>query len=270
MNIIKNKKYFSTRNGNHVSLFQQSNCGCWAEIEFLLFPVKSLNPDRVEYYEIVTQVIEQSGESLGSVDFFENVEDSLITEITRNQLDYINENPNKYRFSINITLKSLLNYEFYIYLLNKKDRDIILEINEFQETEGSEQSLLFSKLSKLQSIGYKLCLDGFNHHIQQACSSLGIVMWDYIKLDKYYLVYNVNRTDELNSLIKVLIPFVKHSIILNDVCLQIHDRFAKINKLLVQGYYYTTPVTLIQILKDNMERRINDKSKEAFFESERI
>ncbi len=104
--------YISSRIENSIIVRKSQSHNAWAEINFLAQEIISPKNRNIKYFEILSRVQSQSGETLGAEDFFSDLTDDLIIEIAKNQISYIQDLNIEHICSVNTTLSSLLDSDF--------------------------------------------------------------------------------------------------------------------------------------------------------------
>ncbi|WP_255202895.1 EAL domain-containing protein [Vibrio natriegens] len=147
----------------------------------------------------------KSGETLNSESFFDNIDDEFVEKVIN---------------------KSIYN-KFHI------------EINEISTS--IKYSKILKNIKRLQKLGMFIVLDAYYEENIAAHLSLGLIEWDYIKIDRSFLLYNSGDDDCLKSLIFVLRPYCKHGLIIEGVETYFQNEYLKKYNILSQGYFYSRP-----------------------------
>lgn len=184
------------------------------------------------------------GEDIDSEDFFSDLSDELIIEIVKNQILYIQELNIHQVCSINTTLSSFLDDDFYSFIIKNTHVNFLFEVNEFTIASHSQLEIIIKRLNFIKTLGTEIWLDDFLHTNNEIANTIGKITWDRIKIDRSYLTHNYIFTNDLKSLLNALSPFTENGFILEGIELEIHADFAKVNNLLGQGYYYSYPQSL--------------------------
>ncbi|WP_052810318.1 EAL domain-containing protein [Vibrio renipiscarius] len=227
-------KFIARKNGVFVTKESE-----FAVLDFLLQPICEPENTSTMYYEILSRVTSQSGEQFDSQDFFLNVGDEFIKNICLQQLKYAKRLQIREVISTNVTMACLEDGFFIDSLLSFESVKFALEINELNCNTSSIQIL--KNIDKLQRKGIMIWLDDYHSNNEQANLSLGNIQWDYIKIDKSFLLYNSDDSMAAKSLSYVLTPFVKRGLIYEGVETYEQHKIIRSTGSLAQGYYYRRP-----------------------------
>ncbi|BCN23145.1 EAL domain-containing protein [Vibrio alfacsensis] len=226
--------FVNRRDGVIVTKGQQS-----AVIEFLFQPICNLSESTTQFYEILSRVTSQTGETYNSQDFFENIGDDFIKELCLNQIISSKLLKIESTVSINITLSCLSDRRFVEEILSFNSRNIALEINELNCYSSSND--INSNISLLQENGIMIWLDDYHENNECANLSLGKIQWDMIKIDKRFLHYNGDDLMAIQALSYVLMPFTKQGLIFEGIETATHSSLVKSTGAFGQGFFYSIP-----------------------------
>jgi len=226
------------------------------EFTFFFQPIVNLKTKEVLYYESLLR-FKYQGEIIPPFKYLEMIKETfLYSKLSRKIIEKNAEILQKYpflRISINLSPQDLINESTVDFLL-KIDEGIInrlkLEIIETEDIRNFE--LLKTNVEKLKTKGYKIALDDFGKGYINFFY-LTEIPASYIKIDgsivkniylneKYYILCkNVfNFAKEMN--IEVIAEFVENK--------EIVDKLIEIGIKYGQGYYFSKPKPLKEIIKE--------------------
>ncbi len=226
---------------NYIHLSDVASPGSNVLVEILCHPIHNPVNKNIAYLELLSRAVNDSGQYVNPFEFFSYPEDEILYEIVKNQIKYIRNINVNIHTSINITLKSLLNDKLYELLIYSKNKPIIIEISDFSLPSYSSEKLIITRIKTLQKKGIDFWIDNFSHDNSEILNFMHKIIWDYIKIDHSYLVYNSMFTEDLQALLNVVKPHTHKGFILKGVDLDIHAQFSRKNSHLVQGYYFSSP-----------------------------
>ncbi|HAS6232890.1 TPA: EAL domain-containing protein [Vibrio vulnificus] len=232
----------------------------YVTLEFLLQPIYSPKNREIIFYEALTRIVSESGETLNSESFFENIDDEFIKKVVILQMECFSSVGLSKKIFLNVNLSSLSDDYFVDYfILNNKLNLFQIEINEINLT-PKEVSVL-KNIKKLHSVGVWVILDDYYHENEAAGLSLGVIDWDYIKIDKSFLFYNSDNDDCLSSMIYVMKPYCKYGLIIEGVETSLQNDFLRCHDVLGQGFYHSRPekYTKFLSLNKNVEKIFDDQ-----------
>ncbi|MCF7481930.1 EAL domain-containing protein [Vibrio sp. J1-1] len=239
-----------------------SNKTSYVTLEFLLQPICLPKSRETIYYECLSRVINESGETLNSESFFDNIDDEFIKTVFLLQMEYFSNIRTSKGIFLNLTLSSLEDDDFVDKVINKNIYNKFhIEINEINTS--IKYSKVLKNIRRLQKLGVFIILDDYYEENIAAHLSLGLIEWDYIKIDRSFLLYNSGNDDCLKSLIFVLRPYCKHGLIIEGVETYFQNEYLKKYNILAQGYFYARPRKVTKE-RDNLQESelINTGSKE--------
>lgn len=212
----------------------------YVTLEFLLQPIYFPKSGETIYCECLSRVISDSGEKLNSESFFENINDEFIKKVFLLQMEYFCNIRTTKGIFLNLNFSSLEDDEFVEKIINNNIKNRFhIEVNEMKTS--IKYSKVIKNIRRLQKLGMYVILDDYSHENIAAHLSLGVIEWDYIKIDKSFLLYYSGNDDSLKSLIFVLRPYCKHGLIIEGVETSFQNEFLKKYNLLAQGYFYSRP-----------------------------
>ncbi|EGQ9363315.1 EAL domain-containing protein, partial [Vibrio parahaemolyticus] len=224
----------------------------YVTLEFLLQPIYFPKNGQTVYYEALSSVISDSGEHLNSEAFFETINDEFIKTVLLLQMEHFSQsNSISQDILLNVNLSSLKDDDFIESIIKRnKSNKYHIEVNEI-DTPVRDVKIL-KNIKRLQKSGIYIILDDYYHENEIAHLSLGVIDWDYIKIDKSFLLYNSGNDDCLKALIFVISPYCKNGLIIEGVETYFQNEFVKKYNLLAQGYYYSRPKN---IFKENRNHK---------------
>ncbi|HCG6606191.1 TPA: EAL domain-containing protein [Vibrio parahaemolyticus] len=227
----------------------------FVKLEFLFQPIINLKQRKVRHLEILSKVLSDSGESLYNETFFSEIDQEFIKMVALAQIRFCSKLKVRIPITVNITLSCLKDSFFLQSLLNERDVNFDIEITDIDCDVNCGR--LQSSIRLLKRSGVGLLLDDYYHRNNIANISLGFIDWDYIKVDKSFLHHNCDDINAINYLLRVISPYAKKGIILEGVETSYQHDVVKNRDVLVQGYFYSPPVSWAQL-----ERKMNTTNKE--------
>lgn len=236
--------YNLSYNDNGITVHSKNT---FVKLEFLFQPIIELKNKEVKYLEVLSRVLNDSGEIYQSETFFPDMDDDFIKIVALAQIKFCGANKINTPVTINLTLSCLKDTAFLCNIVGIKDVVFNIEVTELNTDVNCRQ--LQANIRFLKRYGIELLLDDYYHKNNEANLSLGFIDWDYIKIDKLFLYHNYEDSKSLTYLLSVISPYSKKGLILEGVetaCQ--HDIVKKLNTL-VQGYFYSYPMNLKQLSK---------------------
>ncbi|PMH39333.1 hypothetical protein BCU70_13195 [Vibrio sp. 10N.286.49.C2] len=222
------------------------NQDVFAEFEFKLQPIVHPISNTVYAYEVLTQVIDCSGQQINGEDFFSQINDQFLQRLMFAQLDY-------YRFyiknydvlmSFNLPLSCLDNDHFVNNLLAIIDFPMAIEITCTQLSLNYHG--LAKNIKKLRNQGVEFWLDDYCHNDKSKTHALQYLKWDVIKLDKSYLLYHDN--DEIINMLAELLGLYAPRLVVEGVETASQRKMHLMEHVYMQGYYYYYPTDVKNLL----------------------
>ncbi|EKO3829400.1 MULTISPECIES: EAL domain-containing protein [Vibrio] len=229
---------------NIVSVFWNNQN--FVSLEFKLQPIVDPKNYKIHGYEVLSHLVNSSGERLNSEEFFEYINDEFIKKIFLCQIRFLNDNLSQFNLniSLNLPLSCLLDSSFVDEVIENTENPIIIEVTKIESIK--EVNAAKRNIVKLKKQGHQFWLDDYHHDEKLKTSALQCIDWDAIKLDKSYLLYQDGLT-----MIGMLIPLLKfHSkkIIVEGVETS-SQRVAFLHpEVFHQGYNYYYPLSLSETL----------------------
>ncbi|MBR9788995.1 MAG: EAL domain-containing protein [Vibrionaceae bacterium] len=231
----------------------------YVNLEFLLQPIYLPKSGETNYFECLSRVINDSGETLNSESFFDNIDDEFIKTVFLLQMEYFCNIRTSKGIFLNLTLSALEDDDFVERVINNNIYGKFhIEISEIRTS--IKCSKVLKNIRRLQKIGMLIILDDYYQDNIAAHLSLGVIEWDYIKIDRSFLLYNTGNDDCLKSLIFVLRPYCKHGLIIEGVETYFQNEFLRKYNVLAQGYFYSRPKKVLRekFYHQNLELVDND------------
>ncbi|ANQ20523.1 diguanylate phosphodiesterase [Vibrio natriegens] len=239
-----------------------SNKNSYVTLEFLLQPIYLPKSGETIYCECLSRVINESGETLNSESFFDNIDDEFIKTVFLLQMEYFSSIKTSKGIFLNLNLSALEDDEFVEKVINKNIYNKFhIEINEISTS--IKYSKILKNIKRLQKLGMFIVLDDYYEENIAAHLSLGLIEWDYIKIDRSFLLYNSGDDDCLKSLIFVLRPYCKHGLIIEGVETYFQNEYLKKYNILAQGYFYSRPRKVTNEREDHQESELMKKKSKA-------
>ena len=120
-----------------------SNKNSYVTLEFLLQPIYLPKSGETIYCECLSRVINESGETLNSESFFDNIDDEFIKTVFLLQMEYFSNIKTSKGIFLNLNLSALEDDEFVEKVINKNIYNKFhIEINEIST------SIKYSKILK--------------------------------------------------------------------------------------------------------------------------
>ncbi|MGY5748907.1 EAL domain-containing protein [Vibrio antiquarius] len=226
----------------------------FVKLDFLFQSIIDLKQRKIKYAEILSKVLSDSGEIFYNETFFSEIDQDFIKMIALAQVKFCSDLEIHIPVTVNVTLSCLKDRFFIQSLLNLRDVNLSIEITDIDcdVTCGRLQNSI--RLLKRSGIG--LLLDDYHHKNDVANMSLGYIDWDYIKVDKSFLHYNLDDINTIKYLLGIIYPYARKGIILEGIETSYQHDLMKNLDVLVQGYFYSSPVSWLQLKK---LKKIKDK-----------
>ena len=252
INSLKNNMYEYNYTDSGVIVRSDAS---FVKLEFLFQPIIDLKQRQVRHLEILSKVLSDSGEICYNETFFSEIDQELIKMVALAQIKFCSDLKVHIPITVNITLSCLKDRFFLQSLLNERDVNFDIEITDIDCDVNCGR--LQSSIRLLKRSGVGLLLDDYYHKNNVANISLGFIDWDYIKIDKSFLHHNCDDINTINYLLRVISPYAKKGIILEGVETSYQHDVVKNLNVLVQGYFYSPPVSWTQL-----KRKMNIMNKE--------
>lgn len=209
-------------------------------IEYFAQPIYSPKNLKIACYEVLSKVYQDQDDILNSKMFYRANDSDMSKKVILKQVDYFSKKNLKKPFFINMALSNLEDNDFVEELQQRADRYFCIEISDL---DCSISEKITANIKRLQNKGngINFSLDHYHHHHENANFSLGVIEWDYIKIDKSFLYQNLENSMQIRSMIFVLSVFCKRSIILDGVETHFTLDVLKQHDVLVQGFYRFPP-----------------------------
>ncbi|MCZ4307459.1 EAL domain-containing protein [Vibrio atlanticus] len=219
----------------------------FVKLEFLFQPIIELKRKKIKYLEVLSRVLNDSGEIYQSETFFSDMDDEFIKIVALAQIKFCEANEINIPVTINLTLSCLKDKAFLYKIVDVKDVIFNIEITELNTDVNCSQ--LQANMRFLKQYGIGFLLDDYYHKKNGANLSLGFIDWDYIKIDKLFLYHNYEDSKSLTYLLSVISPYSKKGLILEGVETACQHDIVKDLNTLVQGYFYSYPMSWGKISK---------------------
>lgn len=207
-------------------------------LNFLLQPIYDpINLD-VIHFEVLSEVYFDFEGDQTKDDFFLSCSNELIKEVSLKQIEFFGGWNIGKVFFVNIRLSCMADDYFVEMLMERSDLGYFIEINEFDCEIDNNMLLNFGRLQKK---GVMLSLDDYHLNYKEACFSLGLIKWDYIKVDKKFIDYHVETPIVIKTLINMLSKFCKKGVILEGIETCFHLNSVRCLGALSQGFYIYPP-----------------------------
>jgi EAL domain-containing protein (putative c-di-GMP-specific phosphodiesterase class I) len=252
INSLKNNMYEYNYTDSGVIVRSDAS---FVKLEFLFQPIIDLKHRQVRHLEILSKVLSDSGEICYNETFFSEIDQEFIKMVALAQIKFCSDLKVHIPITVNITLSCLKDRFFLQSLLNERDVNFDIEITDIDCDVNCGR--LQSSIRLLKRSGVGLLLDDYYHKNNVANISLGFIDWDYIKIDKSFLHHNCDDINTINYLLRVISPYAKKGIILEGVETSYQHDVVKNLNVLVQGYFYSPPVSWTQL-----KRKMNILNKE--------
>ncbi len=220
----------------------------WASLDFYLQPILSTSSKQARFYEVLSRVNSQSGEDYNSEDFFSNIEDDFIKQLVVRQIKRMYECNIPLKFSVNCTLSCFSDNVFVEKLLALDVSRFAIEINDINA--DIHNSDIQEGISSIIKAGGAFWLDDYYHKNTNFNSTLGVIEWDIIKIDKQYLHHNYSDKKLLDAMIIVLSSFAKNGVIFEGVETRLQHELLSKHDIMVQGFLYNAPEPFSDIILD--------------------
>ncbi|MGR5177169.1 EAL domain-containing protein [Vibrio parahaemolyticus] len=214
----------------------------YVTFEFRLQPIVNPLDYKTFAFEVLSHLVNTSGEELDNEDFFEFIDDEFIKEIFLCQLRCFMPFINSYGalLSFNLPLVCLSDDVFVQHLIEMIDCPIAIEITSIDDIKGLNKTK--GNITKLKKFGAAFWLDDYHHKDSLKTAALQTLEWDIVKLDRDYLYYDDYL--EMINLLVGLVRFHCDNIILEGVESDT-QRVAFLNRgVYHQGYHYCYPLSL--------------------------
>ncbi|CAE6899159.1 Putative diguanylate phosphodiesterase [Vibrio sp. B1REV9] len=232
-----------TLNFNYSSdAYYISNGKSYIKTEFHFQKIIDIRSHSTIYYEVLSLLTHQSGETFENSDFFDSVDGQFIKKLSLIQLKYARRKKLPHPPTINLTLSCLEDSDFITEILSFSDLKYALEINDIDV--NIDNPLLRKNLYMLKSAGIKLWLDNYSLDNVKANTTLGEIEWDRIKIEISTIKEFGNTPNMLSSLLFVLAPFVVEGIVVEGIETEQESESISNFSAFGQGYYYHFPTKL--------------------------
>ncbi|GHA32166.1 diguanylate phosphodiesterase [Photobacterium aphoticum] len=230
-------------------------------MRFLFQPIYQPKTNATVYYEVLSQVESQSGDQYSSEDFFANIDNEFIKLLSICQLNYVaNLEALAAPVSINIPLSTLLDAHFIQQLVDFSCLPYAIEITMIDT--NCESSLLQKHIKQLKEAGIMIWLDDYHRDLAEANDTLGVIPWDFIKIDKTFL-HHYQDIDSLRALAFTLSPFAEMGLIFEGIETSFENDLIAGVKALAQGYYFSFPKRW-----DDIENKTQKSSNEKLIQNQ--
>ncbi|CAK1796399.1 EAL domain-containing protein [Vibrio crassostreae] len=219
-----------------------------AEMSFLFQPIYSYEINGNLHYEVLSQIVSYSDDVMVNDAFFSGVNDDFIKSLCLKQLKVAQKFGIGSTISVNATISCIADFQFVLDVLEFKELKVALEISELNCYTCDKKIL--ANIAYLQKNGVMIWLDDYHINNEQANLSLGVIEWDYIKIDKKFLFFNCKDSVAAQQLTQVLSPFTKNGLIFEGVETFEQSLIVKSTGSLSQGYFHSYPKQWPEIIKD--------------------
>ena len=218
-------------------------CGSsFAKLEFYVQKIIDLRTQKEAYVEVLTRVLNQSGEELENEEFFDSVDDEFIKTLCILQLKYVRRKKLTIKPTINIALSLLCDEEFVRTLLEFSAMEYAIEVT--PEDAGIDTQKAIEHIKQLKRSGIKVWLDDYDPENQLMNATFGEIAWDRIKIESRVVQSYSSQPDMLSSFLFVLAPFVTQGVVFDGIENQsLVNAIASLN-VLAQGHFYGGPQSL--------------------------
>ncbi|WP_417585398.1 EAL domain-containing protein [Nitrincola sp.] len=222
-----------------------------------IFTVDRFKQPMTKYLEclsLISKNIDGFDKRIKSIEtLFDGLDSDTIKEIAKSQQKFINEISKDIlglTVSINIKLSCLLDDDFVDYMICNLYVPLALEVTVI-DTDIHNKKLQLN-IHLLQRFGVNIWLDDYIGSSVNQKTTLGVINWDIIKIDKEYLHYNSFDIKTTQELVNVLSKYANSGLIFEGVeseQMDRHLRFANNGSVQIygQGYFYAHPMNLIDI-----------------------
>lgn len=226
------------------------------KMQFLFQPIYQPRTNTVFFYEVLSKVESQSGEIYANDDFFSNIDNAFVKLLAISQLNYVESLPISHSVSINLPLSTLLDALFIQQLLLFSALSFAVEVTALDV--NVESPVLKKHINQLKEAGICIWLDDYRTEWKEANDTLGVIPWDFIKIDKTFLHHHNQEIEALHALAFALAPFAAYGLIYEGIETSFENDMIAGVKALAQGYYFGYPHSWKE-LKQNTHISKNEK-----------
>ncbi|SEG67089.1 EAL domain-containing protein [Vibrio hangzhouensis] len=219
----------------------------YVTFEFRLQPIVNPLDYKTFAFEVLSHLVNTSGEELDNEDFFELIDDEFIKEIFLCQLHCFLPfiNTHNALLSFNLPSVCLTDDVFVQQVIEVINCPIAIEITCIDSIKSLNKAK--GNITKLKKSGVSLWLDDYHHKDSLKTAALQSVEWDIVKLDREYLYYDDSL--EMINLLIGLVSFHCDNIILEGVESD-SQRVGFLNRgVYHQGYHYCYPLSLNEAIE---------------------
>lgn len=211
----------------------------FVRLEFYFQQIIDLRTQKEVYVEVLTRLLNQSGEELGNEEFFDSVGSDFIKTLSILQLKYVRRKKLAIKPTINITLSCLGDEDFVQTLHEFSALEYAIEVT--PEEESVDTQKVIENIKQLKRSGIKVWLDDYDPENKFMNATLGEIAWDRIKVESRIVQSYSSQPEVLSSFLFVLAPFVTQGIVFDGIENQrLMGAIASLN-VLAQGDYYGRP-----------------------------
>jgi len=209
-------------------------------IDYFAQPIYNPKNLEISCYEILSKVYQNKNDISHRGGFFIPNNNHISKYVILNQIDYFLKIKLNKPFFIKMALSSLEDNNFLEEIHRRSSKYLSIEISDF---DCSLSDSITEKIKRLYNNGngIKFSLDNYHHQYRNANLSLGIIKWEYIKIDKSFLYYNLENTMKIRSLIFILSAFCNKGVIFDGVETHFTLDVLKQHDVLAQGFYPYPP-----------------------------
>ncbi len=212
--------------------------------------IKNIKSDKIEKFESLVRVIDSKGATLPPAEFLEVAKNThmyfILTRIMINNA-FRDFKDKPYQFSINLSIKDILDQEMAIFIINKLSENpetskrLIFEILESEGIENYSEVVDF--IGKIKEMGVEIAIDDFGSGYSNFDHILKLKV-DYIKIDGS-LIKNIDTNINSHIITKQIVTLA-HQLGIRTVAEFVHsDKVYNIVKEtgcdFSQGYFIAEP-----------------------------
>ncbi|MFN1620335.1 EAL domain-containing protein [Vibrio rotiferianus] len=153
-----------------------------AYFEILLQPIVTVKNNAIVAYEVLSSIIQETGECINNESFFEKATELTMYNIIENQIIALNKcHDIKKTYSINMPL-SFLYFNSIIMKLYQSQFNCVIEITSIDCSTSSK--FIRNRINDLKKSGISFWLDDFTNRCDIQNNALADIDWDFVKIDK--------------------------------------------------------------------------------------
>ncbi|CAE6962008.1 Putative diguanylate phosphodiesterase [Vibrio sp. B1FIG11] len=215
----------------------------WFLLDTVFQPIFKNVQVSIVAYEALARIYDLSGERVSN-EIIRSFSDATLKRIFLYQLDLVKSLNFEKVVSLNIGFAQLEDKYFVDEIIKRKYSSIALEINE--EDNDMKTVRLMDNVCLLRERGMEFWMDDYDPYIELCNAALVSFPWDRVKIDKR-IVHDYFNRDDVVFLLAILSKFCEKGVIFEGVETNRHDHLLMDLSCYVQGYYYSSPLSIASL-----------------------